>query len=152
MAAVLKPLPCNVSAEHQIYVADAQSVELLQRRKLLRDPSVWAMEFVRLLFYVLARVIAVPWLLIWPAVVFWVLWVSVGFDAAQVGLLLQDSIGPQIGWIYVIGASVHSLTAIGCRPYESEVERRLDAYMLHWQARRGWLMRNARQYQKAHES
>ncbi|MGH7484218.1 MAG: hypothetical protein ACREMY_01270 [bacterium] len=121
----------------------AEVVERAQRRRLMRDPQIWGIELARLFFYVCARIIAIPWLLVWPAVIFWILWVAAGFDVTEVGYALQTRLGAPIAWTYVIGATLHSLTSIGWRPYQSEVERRLEAYMLRWYASRAWLERNA---------
>ena len=142
MSAVLEPLPGLTSPGAAEGPQAPEVVERAQRRRLMRDPTVWSIELARFFFYVCARVIAIPWLLVWPAVVFWILWVSGGFEFAQVSVALQFRVGAPIAWTYVIGATLHSLTTIGWRPYETEVDRRLEAYMMRWYAGRRWLERN----------
>lgn len=135
MASLLTPALRGGDAD-EIYTADPQDVERDARRTLLRDPKVWRIELLRISAYLFGRVLAVPWLLVWPALVFWLLWARAGFDLGQIGHDGQAASWAWMAWIYGLGATLHSLTVLGVRPYESEVERRLKAYMDFWHARR----------------
>jgi hypothetical protein len=95
------------------------------RRELRRDPGLWAIELTRLTVYIIWRLFALPWLLIWPAVVLWLMWYLGGYDLTHVGHLLQEPLESRWLWTYVTGAAFQTLNTLGANPYESEFERRL---------------------------
>jgi hypothetical protein len=113
-----------------------------KRLELVRSPTYWAVEAIRFAWYLIGSVLVVPWLLVWPAVVGWAAWLMAGGDAAAALRLLRADFPEVIAWFYVFGAAAQSLTVLGTRPYESELQRRLQAHEFSWRndrerARRG---------------
>jgi hypothetical protein len=109
---------------------DRLAVEAEARRALRKSPKVWAWEFARLALYVLGRVIFTPWCLVWPALTVWLIWWAEGISAREAIELFAAGPDRAFAWIFVIGATVHSLAIVGSDPYEWEIDRRVRARLL----------------------
>ena len=131
MATVLEPFRASPWAPARAIRAEAQRVAEVKRAQLRRTPSVWMVDFLRRALFIGTRVVAVPWLLIWPALIGWVRIIAAH---GELGTGLSTPLNTTLLAVYGLGALLHSLTVLAHWRHESEVARRLDAYMLHWPA------------------
>lgn len=110
---------------------DSFNVRLAARRKWLRSPAMWMMEALRFSLYLVGSVV-VPWLLVWPAIILWVLIIANIGDVRLTATALLSSLDQELVWAYFIGATMHSLTLFGARPYAREIDRRVEAAFSSW--------------------
>lgn len=120
---------------------DRTDVEALARKELRRSPSMWLFEVTRLSWYVLCRVVFVPWCLVWPAVTVWLIWWVEAVSVRTAIEIFAASPGRSYAWFYVLGATFHSLLIVGSDPYEWEIERRVRARVLTHATRTRWVRR-----------
>lgn len=131
MAAILNLSTPTFRAAERARRLEADVAAEIKRHALERDPRVWAVEAWRIGGFVLVRVLIIPWALIWPAAIAWIrLCVSDG----NLNAALEGPVGWGLLGLYLVAASLHSATVWSRWEYESEVSRRLAAYMTHWHA------------------